>query len=427
MKTTLGDILNTFSLAPCQTPYEAICNHSMNINTKFFSMEAIDKYKNAFACRQRLEAALEERLKTHPAYQQLQALAQKITAEKNNPTQWGELVALRDRRRILLGDVEALRRDFYAAQGEKYILRYKNTLTVDTLENIAALNPPLQGIHANANVPFFTRNAEKLAGGEIGVVGGPCLFGADEMDIHITHDDGTRYTYDFVMRKNKTPNAEENCTLSTHFTRYGQHITEIEFENHKTALTLQEYESLAFPLSLAAALQAPFVFPIPDASYKKYLAAVSRGINPGLRDDMLQRFTRALHKITDMYLALAEALIKKYTPPKYIILHERNEEAMDSFNEKRLKYFTKAKTMTAHTDMADAVLDYVSDLAAPFYFWGVSTIIQADSVDEADAMRKCAKIHSGLFTLCAVLYPEMISQNGHDTMYYAKREHKMYV
>jgi hypothetical protein len=114
-------------------------------------------------------------------------------------------------------------------------------------------------------------------------------------------------------------------------------------------------------------------------------------------------------------------------------LHERDEKNLNIFYEQRDKYFEHYRhsrntaRFSSKIGKDEPVYDYISVLAAPFYFWNTKNIIQADPTEETDSMEKCAKIHKKEFSLTGIMYPEIISKNGVDTIFYAKKEHKIYV
>ena len=83
--------------------------------------------------------------------------------------------------------------------------------------------------------------------------------------------------------------------------------------------------------------------------------------------------------------------------------------------------------LTKQIGKEGAVYDYVSYPAMPYYFWGIKNILQVDSVDEVNSMEKCAKVHKKELNIIGILYPEIISKNGVDTIFNAERKHKNYV
>ena len=73
------------------------------------------------------------------------------------------------------------------------------------------------------------------------------------------------------------------------------------------------------------------------------------------------------------------------------------------------------------------IQDYITMPALPYYLWGITDIIQIDSLDETDSYRKCAKLHKGVLKLYGMLYPERLSGDGENTIFYAPMEYKEYL
>lgn len=89
--------------------------------------------------------------------------------------------------------------------------------------------------------------------------------------------------------------------------------------------------------------------------------------------------------------------------------------------------FGLIRRLTARREKTDAVFDYISVLALPYYIWGTSQVIQIDSLDETDSLRKCKKVHKGAFSLSAILFSEKLSGNGEQTIFNAPLEFKGYI
>ena len=118
-----------------------------------------------------------------------------------------------------------------------------------------------------------------------------------------------------------------------------------------------------------------------------------------------------------------------YPEIEVAVVHARDEKLCRLYYEKRAGYLTPS-TIRRLTDIpgkSDAIQDYITMPALPFYIWGITDILQMDSLDETDSYRKCAKIHKNTINLCAILYPERISKDGENTIFYAPLEYKEYL
>ena len=306
-------------------------------------------------------------------------------------------------------------------------------LVANTMTNISELIPPFGAAkHGRIReMPIFTRGFDKLdkaALADSGVLGGPCLFGADEMFVEITTDSGEVHLFDFATCNNC--NDSTTLSLGDFFIHFAKHIKDVSFQNKKNRLTMQEYETLAYPMEIAHIFDIPIVFPIPDESYKKFLVSVSDNLNPVLREGMLEEFTRQTNKIADMHIELFHELLREYPLKRYSLMHGRDTKTLERFYEKRESYFrskTRRKKFTSMTGKEESVYDYVSFIAAPFYLWGTRNILQVDIIRETDSMKKCADAHGKEISIFGFMFSGMLSKNGVETNYDAKQQNKIYV
>jgi hypothetical protein len=403
--------------------------------SSFFEARSFREYGSDFAFFCEYERELSRITQT--LTQDLSQVREEILRLKKDKQGWyiPTLHRLRVRKNSLLDEIERETRKFYAALPEKYVVIYKNFLTADSFSNISALIPQFAGVTQQRlrEMPLFTRNVGKLRNvslGEAGVVGGPCLFGTDEVVAEVTHRDGRKYSFDFNTGRNyENGNGED---MGEHLLYCADDITDVSFVNQKSRITLQEYESLAYPMELASVLGASFIYPIPDMSYRKFLESVAENLNPAVRNKAVEDFTAITEKIADMHIALFYKLLDKYSLRRFILLHERNKKDLDFFYTKREEFFKDSRFarrkagFSAKTGKNESVYDYISLLASPYYFWGTKHIIQCDVVDETDSMAKCAKIHRNEFVLAGIMYPEILSKNGVDVIFNASKEHKIY-
>jgi hypothetical protein len=64
--------------------------------------------------------------------------------------------------------------------------------------------------------------------------------------------------------------------------------------------------------------------------------------------------------------------------------------------------------------------------ALPYYVFGCEHILEVNSMDETDSYRKCRKAHKSVLTLSCILFPELLSSDGTNTIYCTTLEHKDY-
>ena len=195
-------------------------------------------------------------------------------------------------------------------------------------------------------------------------------------------------------------------------------------------VTVQEQESLEVLFALAAPLGARVAIPIPDISYLKYLYTIGLPLPEKFREQSVEDFRKITRRIADLYLVQIEKLKRKYPEVEVQVLHERNQELVDLFYEKREAFFCKSgliRRLTAKRAKTDAIFDYISMLALPYYIWETPCVIQVDNLDETDSYRKCRKVHKNAFALASVLYPEKLSRDGVNTIFNAPVEYKDYI
>lgn len=331
--------------------------------------------------------------------------------------------------------------DFYEIRnnrlGEKK-LRFKNTVNISDFNGIAKKIPALSKAEFpdREKTPYFTANLGKLQDAlkekrKIAVEGGPCLFGAHEVDVEILLQNGKSYFFDYCTGK-RYGEAEKYSedSMENFIKRYPDDIDKIMFHDKKRGLTHQEYESILYVFQAADALNAPAVIPLPDMSYAKYLSAVISELPKEKREQILQDFRTVSWRICDLYIDLINSLKKQYPGIVCLIVHERDRELCRRFFEERAPYIERNKILrmiTAVPERLEPVKDYISMPALPFYLLGIRDILEIDSVDETDSFRKCAKAHKGHINLSCILYPEKLSTDGRNTVYHAEQEHKEYL
>ena len=64
--------------------------------------------------------------------------------------------------------------------------------------------------------------------------------------------------------------------------------------------------------------------------------------------------------------------------------------------------------------------------ALPYYIYGIKNIVQVDSIDETDSYRKCRLAHKNVMELSGILYPERISRDGENAIFFTTPAYKEY-
>ena len=434
MITNIGAVLQANGIGVEDTPYTTnICDYNFDAGN-FCATREIDTYKSSFSKFRDYDRELATKTKRYQ--EKLDQLTKEINQTKTlSTTEYvGETLRdLRIKKKELQNELNGYIRKYYGTKQEKYVVTYRDMLVANTMQNIAEIVEPFKAAkHGRIlEMPIFTRGIDKLddiALKNAGVLGGPCLFGVDEMILEITHSGGEKHLYDFVSNQHCIdPNA---MGLSEHFRHFAGKITNVSFDNRKTKLTKQEYETMAYPMEIANILDVPLVFPMPDISYKKYLESASSDINDAVRNRMLDDFTQETNRIADLHIALFHRLLKSYPLRRYTILHGREPSLINHFYEKREKYFRSEKRrrkFTSLPDKVESIYDYISFIATPFYFWNTTNILQVDVIREADSMKKCADAHGSEIEIFGFLFSGLLSKSGTATNYEAKQHDKMYL
>lgn len=316
-------------------------------------------------------------------------------------------------------------------------LRYKNCLDVVDFPMLREAIPKLSQIRfpKRESFPYFTAGLEEIAkkimqGEPVAVEGGPCLFGTNEVMIEILRKDGCRDYFDYNTGKSYLAgDTEIEEDFSAYVKRHAENIRQLRFENRKKGLTPQEWAFIKYPFEIAAALDAPLAIPIPDMSYRKYLKAVLAELPEDIREQALSQFRQVEYEISDQYLELIQQMQSSYPGVFCQVVHDRDQELCSKFYQGREPFVERNKilrTLTAIPERMEPVKDYVSMPALPYYLWGITNVIEVDSMDEADSFRKCRKAHKGTLTLACVLFPELLSKDRIHTIFDAPEDRKEY-
>lgn len=328
---------------------------------------------------------------------------------------------------------QEIKREFGFGHG---YLQYKDSFYCTNFADIATMLPQIEDVDTPKlrQMPLFVRGIWNLAvalrkGAPLGIIGGPCLFGAYEVLIDIVHKDGEIVQFDFSTGKNYDRGRLAENDLESYLSARYQDIVQLDLTNHKVGVTYQEYLSMQYLFEFALALDAPVVIPIPDMSYMKFFEGITTHIGSEVKEAAFKDFEQISYDITDMYLSVIDDLRLKYPEVECQVLHSRNLQLCELFYERRQPFVCKLSRqgrVTEYVGRTEAVIDYITMLALPYYIYGTRHVLQIDSVDEADSMRKCMKIHDPEVAFHSILFPEYLSADKMNTVYNAPLEFKDY-
>ena len=456
MRTSLEELLKGKNKKPEESLYgfydssvRKFCITAGN----FFKLETSEKWLDNLwsddlfkgKCEKKKDNAVYKGIKQ----QYISVTEQIADIKREDPKGYAHMEELRALRSVKRSSRQALQdlESYYRSEVEQEIQKeygikareafvYKNTVCLGGFDDLIHRIPVLNKVELPwiRECPLLLSDIHSLVeayrqGTDIGIVGGPCLFGTYEVEVRVRHKNGALFSYDFSSGR-RYDEKKENMDLADHIECYRDEIEEISFQNRKQGLTIQEAESLEVLFAFANVLHAKVAIPIPDISYLKYLSTILETVDEAFREQTVEKFRAETRKIADMYLAWIEGLKEKYPQTEVKVLHERDEELCREFYEKRELYFQKSgliHQLTAKRKKTDAIFDYISMLALPFYLWGTPQVIQIDNLDETDSYRKCRKVHKNAFSLSAVLYPERLCRNGKDTYFNAQSDYKDYL
>jgi hypothetical protein len=348
---------------------------------------------------------------------------------------------LRAEKNRLQEEIESLFASSAGVQKEDSVLTYKETVLCNSLANMREILPELRGVDAGRleKAPVFTKSFDGLVaslsdGKRLGVVGGPCLLGTGEMEIRVEHRDGSSICFDFNTR-NYRGDLRDSDAVGPYIRKRAGDIVKILFENKKEALSLQDNEFRRMPVEFACLLDAPVVIPLPDAAYAKYVDAIVSPAAPEVRAAAKEEFAVEIRRVSKLFLDAIEDLMRRLRPPRLEILHIGDEDGLSVFYEGRKPYLDRVISprsgngpawITKEPNMLESVKDYVFYPALPFYFWGTENVLQVDSLNETDSVRKCASAHGSGVSFFSVLYPEMLDRTASRAMSMAPAEDKVY-
>jgi hypothetical protein len=456
---TVGQLLSRQGVDMKNTPYDGQdeINACVFDAADFFKIADIEKYKMNFARSRKREIVirslgsdhvyaalssrletLKERLRELNEYGRQNAFFQSADLSEEEKTVVEETRNLRAEKKRLMGEIEELVVRNAGVGKEEQVLTYKDTVLCNSLENMAEILPELQGMDAGRlwRVPIFTKSFDELPtknGERCAVVGGPCLLGTGEMLVQVIHRDGRSFRFDFNTG-NHSGDLRDYDALGPHVRENADAIAKILFENRKHSLTVQDYEALRLPMEFSRLLNIPVVIPLPDTAYMKYIDAITSFIAPPIRDSAMGDFRVEMRRVSTLFLDAIEELGRRLRPPKLVVLHDGDEGTMKAFYGGRKRYYDKfvsatqgLEAITSEADRIESVTDYIFYPALPFYLWGIENVIQVDSLNEADSLRKCVSAHGRSVSIFGILYPEMLDKSASRVMSMADVNDKEYV
>lgn len=456
MKAAIEELLRQREVSKEETIY-FLTDDTVNLFPvtagNFFKIETADRWQGDSW----LENAYQKRLKEKEedlTYRGLLKMKEEVKArirgiKEEDPKGYGHMAQLRSLRIVkhsienamkelelnYQAEVEREMKKVYGIRDRK-LLVYKNTVCLGSFEDVERQVPSLSKVRLEwiRRMPLLLKNIGAIKNAvtksiPIGLVGGPCLFGLYEVEIVVQHKDGRRFSYDFSSGHHYERAGQKTFEFADHVEQNVEKIESIHFINRKKGVTSQEHESLEVLFDVGTVLGAKVAVTIPDISYLKYLSTVVAPLDNAVKCRAIEEFRVEAHKIADLYLDRIKELKRQYPDVEVRVLHERDAEACEIFHTRREVYFQNSgliHRLTAKREKTDAVFDYISMLALPYYFWGTPQVIQIDNLDETDSYRKCRKVHKEAFSLSAILYPEKLCPDGEQTIFNAPIEFKDY-
>lgn len=379
---------------------------------------------------------------------EIEILKQRKLSDENYPQQ---MVELRQQKFHCKQQLETLQHQYMneislhnrTLNKQHLYLEYKKTLMVSHYDNLKSWIPSLEHLSFEPfkKMPLFVDGLPSLKKAinenqKIGIMGGPCLYGKEEVIACITHQNGKEYYFDFsdglphLSAQGLEHSAEACDSIEEHIEKYGHMISKVTFINNKERLTQQEFDSMKIVFEFANILEGAVVIPLPDMSYIKYCDNLLENIDSRVKEEASNSFKEVVFKISDLYLLYLQQLEHDYSKCEVTVLHERNRLLCQKFYDRRETYITEHyynQNITSNDYKRDSIMDYITMVALPHYFYGTQTVLQIDSIDETDSHRKCKQIHKNAFSLVGILYPEYISKDGIHTDYQAKLLDKIYM
>lgn len=328
---------------------------------------------------------------------------------------------------------------------EQQRLLFKDVAAVTDFAGLTEEMPELRALayKKREQLPYLIAGLERFraamaAGEPVSIEGGPCLFGEHEVTGEVRLRGGRVFQFDYSTGKRYTDDASgaydlsdppDETDLGSFLHTHAAETEQVSFRTDKTGLTKQEYLHVLMPFAVAAALNVPLVLTLPDMSYRKYLEYAVLPLPEEMAARIMAEFDAILYGISDLYLDLAERLQAHFQIPKLAIVHNRDPELVRLFETARKPYIERNKVLrhlTSFPAKLEPIKDYISMPALPLYLWGAKAILEVNSMDETDSFRKCRRAHRNAFESSCILFPELLSADGENTLYCAPLAYKDY-
>lgn len=318
---------------------------------------------------------------------------------------------------------------------KKSAIVYKNVVEINDFASVEEKLPFFKNTKwpFRNEMPYFTAALSEFStavksGEPTAIFGGPCFFGEYEVDMIFSMKDGSKKVYDFTTRRK---NVADKFSKEAEFTKTNaKDVIDVAFESHKTLLTTDEYDSFLYLFELAQATNSALTIPIPDFSYKKYLQALTESLPEEIQAKAMERFDAIAGPIIEMYRRLFAFFKKNYPEVKAVFMSSQEKELLDLYYKKRSPFVDKNSTkriISGIQEKIEAVKDYITLPALPYYLSGIKNILEVDYLGETDSFWKCRKMHRGKINLSALLYPIKISRDGYRTLFSTELQYKEYI
>ena len=420
-----------------------------NFNTVISGKETVEQFSTLLDSKNHFFTKLDSITEYAQCEEQVRKLSKALKTKQGSAQilDWEERTKLKQEKKRLEKRkkeiIQNLEKEMIAEYGFDFQTRkailYKNTVYFSWFDDLQKMFPALERIRTEdiRQIPLFVSHLEKLREvvrhkEPVGFVGGPCLFGIDEMLIEFQRLDGHNEIFDCSCGRRCVAQAKiwGEESIEDYLAEHGDQVCSFRFLNRKNGVTRQEYDSIRYLFAVAEIFHGKVVIPLPDMSYFKYMEKSLWKLPEFMVKRIMKEFYRECYGITDKYIRMIEKIAQEYPQIEYTVVHHRNRELCRLFEQRREKYIKESAYMrkiTGRDQKKEAVVDYITMLALPYYIYGTSYVVQVDSVDETDSGRKCNKIHGKDMELIQILYPEYLSSDGKHTIYNASLEYKDYL
>lgn len=281
---------------------------------------------------------------------------------------------------------------------------------------------------------FSMTGEEERASRDIGMEGGSCLIGTDELLFRIVTDEVHLFDFNTMQEVTGKENVDISSETDTALYNFVQsnfdRIQSVEILCDKKEITTDEYQQMKYMFQIGRYYNAKMVVSIPDMSYEKTFCQTFQKLPKELYDSLYQEFMQHVYRIADRNLEWIEYFQEVYPVRELAVFHKRNRELLERFEQARVSYLDAyaQKHLTSNRDgRVEAIKDYVCMPALPYYLWGTRDVIEVNRLEEYPSIEKCKRIHNGRFHLHSMLFPQQMSENGKTSVFYAKKNYKKYV